>query len=79
MNKIVITLTAILLFYNWLELSTAGGLGFIRNNLAWIVIIIFIIAGAISSLQKGEVTLPAKSPILGLGFMVATFPFFFNM
>ena len=79
MNKIVITLTAILLFYNWLELSTAGGLGFIRNNLAWIVIIIFIIAGAISSLQKGEVTLPAKSPILGLGFMVATFPFFFNL
>lgn len=79
MKKIQISLIVTILLYNWPELNTSGGLGFIRNNLAWVFMAGLTGWGLLKSMSRGIVSLPTRSWWLILGYTVAVFPFLVNI
>ncbi|WP_169816866.1 PglL family O-oligosaccharyltransferase [Kangiella sediminilitoris] len=81
-NKYLTTATLFftipILFFDWTEVNTGGGLGFIRNNLAWAVIILLTCKGLLYVLSKRKIVLPKGYHYILFGCLFALFPFLIN-
>ncbi len=80
-NKTTLLLTAITIIfciYPWQELATAGGLGFIRNNVGWVIFIALILFFSWPVLGRKRYSLPQFWLVGLVGCFIACIPFAFN-
>ncbi|AKE52628.1 PglL family O-oligosaccharyltransferase [Kangiella geojedonensis] len=76
---LLVVIIFLALLRDWPEVSTAGGLGFIRNNLSWAVVVSLICLGLYYSVSSNKLKLPKYSWLLLLALLISIVPFFINL